>query len=113
MGRVAGRSAYASQAAQAAGAAAYAGGNTGAASMESTGIVGNLANRWKEQAGLQQNVYDAQQADSARSSTSMTGDPAAAQKRKSAGELSDQLVNGVLTGTMPGETGAANTRKGA
>lgn len=39
------------------------------------------------------------------------GNTAAVQKRQAAGELNDDLVDGVLTGDIPGDTGMANTKK--
>jgi len=100
--------------------------------MQREGIIGKLSNRFKEQRGLKQNqkggavkpaevktpseaaaenlpigTYDG----SVARTSSTHGNPAATQKRAAATEVSDELVDGVLTGDMPGDTGRANTKK--
>lgn len=126
-----GRGAYA-EAASAAANASNASDLSGMAAARREGIVGMLQNRYMEQRGLKQNTgfggttfedtrphkpdevkTPAEMAAGKRvvSSAPTHGNPAAMEKRAAATQLADEMVDGVTTGDMPGDTGMANTKK--
>lgn len=120
--KVFGREKFAAGAAYARGAAGGGDVAAGLQSMQRKGIVGDLQSRYMQQRGLQHG-NPGEAADGLRQGTaqdgtpgtqrssSFQGNPAAVQKQQAAGELTDGLVDNVLTGDMPGETGTANTNK--
>jgi hypothetical protein len=120
--KVHGRETYAAGAAYARGASSGGDFASGFQATQRKGIVGDLQSRYMQQRGLQHG-NPGEAADgirqgaaqdgmpSTRRASSSQGNPAAMQKRQAAGELTDGLVENVLNGDMPGETGPANTNK--
>lgn len=113
-----GRGAYAEAASAAARSSIHPDAAVGFAAMQRQGIVGQLQNRYMEQRGLRQNQGGAIKPDEVKSPAEMAqsgapthGNVAAMQKRSAATQLADQMVDGVTTGDMPGDTGRANTKK--
>lgn len=124
MMKVHGRGTFAAGAAYARGASAGGDFSTGFEATQRRGIIGDLQSRYMQQRGLQHG-QPGEVADGLRhgaagdgtpgterpSSTPTHGNTASIQQRQASSELSDNLVEGVLTGSMPGDTGAANTKK--
>jgi len=120
-----GRGAYAGAAASAASAHTGVDATTGLATFDRTGIAGQLQNRYMETRGLKQNqsVGAAGKPDEVKTPAEMAagmrpqtsapthGNVAAMNKRQAATQLADQMVDGVTTGDLPGDTGTANTKK--
>lgn len=111
-----GRGAYSEAARGAAAASNAPDAATGFAAMQRKGIVGQLQDRYMEQRGLRQNQSATgsgkpPEVQTPAERAASHGNPAATQKRQAASTLADQMVEGVVTGDMPGDTGRANTKK--